>query len=352
MQELNDIIKNEADQCVKCGLCLPHCPTYLISKHEGESPRGRIALLENLALSELDLTSQTEKYLDHCLTCGACEKVCPIPVKYEKLITRGRQWIQQKKPRLFSLKKMILFLLPHLSLLRKKYVPTTLEHESESSPTQSIQKKTIGVLPGCIHTFVEKKIFTDTLKILTYLKQDFTIFNDFKCCGGLHLHAGDAKTFQKLRTENQYLFEQCDIILSTASGCSSVLKEHFPEKNITDIAEYFYPEFLKKNFSQKILFHLPCTSNKKFFHQHSHPSVSLFQHPHCCGASGTYFLEYPEIAQQLASPIIEEIKKIKPDVLVTTNIGCAMHLKNQLKKQGLPDLPIRHPVNFIADHLC
>lgn len=181
---------------------------------------------------------------------------------------------------------------------------------------------------------------------------EYIVINEFKCCGGLHLHEGDSNTFQKLNQQNQKLFEQFDSVLSTASGCTSVLKEAIPNKKIYDIAEYFYPEFLKINLSQKILFHLPCTANKKFFQNHSHPSLVILQHPHCCGASGTYFLEYPKISQQLAYPIIEEIKKIKPDVFLTTNIGCALHLKKQLKKQGLSNLQIRHPVNFIAQHLC
>lgn len=175
MQELNQIIKTEADRCVKCGLCLPHCPTYFINKHEGESPRGRIALLENLALGELDLTQQTKNYLDHCLACRACEAVCPVPVHYGKLITKGREWINKKKPKLFSLKKMILFLLPHLSLIRKKYLfqkpmdkredvflnPSKTHPLSISSPCQ---KKSLAFYLAVYTLFLKNKFSPTRLK--------------------------------------------------------------------------------------------------------------------------------------------------------------------------------------------
>ena len=67
----------DADLCVKCGLCLPHCPTYQRTRHEGDSPRGRIMPMQGLATGMIAQNATLETHLDGCLSCRACEAVCP-----------------------------------------------------------------------------------------------------------------------------------------------------------------------------------------------------------------------------------------------------------------------------------
>src|SRR3546814_20824056 len=67
----------KADLCVKCGLCLPHCPTYQETRNEADSPRGRIMLMQGLASGMIGHSDSLQSHLDGCLSCRSCERVCP-----------------------------------------------------------------------------------------------------------------------------------------------------------------------------------------------------------------------------------------------------------------------------------
>ena len=85
-----NITLEETDRCVMCGMCLPHCPTYLKTRHEAESPRGRISLMRALHTGDLDPSDSLEHHLETCLSCRACEAVCPAGVPYGELADLAR----------------------------------------------------------------------------------------------------------------------------------------------------------------------------------------------------------------------------------------------------------------------
>ncbi|MEO9061447.1 MAG: 4Fe-4S dicluster domain-containing protein, partial [Nitrosospira sp.] len=74
--------------CVHCGFCLATCPTYQLLGDELDSPRGRIYLMKQMLEGE-PVTKKTQLHLDRCLTCRACETVCPSGVRYGRLVDIG-----------------------------------------------------------------------------------------------------------------------------------------------------------------------------------------------------------------------------------------------------------------------
>ena len=82
-----------ADRCVKCGLCLPHCPTYRLTGLEGESPRGRIALMQGLVSGRLKAEGALLEHLENCVGCRACEAVCPKEIPIDVISDMNREYV-------------------------------------------------------------------------------------------------------------------------------------------------------------------------------------------------------------------------------------------------------------------
>lgn len=76
-------------QCVQCGLCLPHCATWLATGNEVQSPRGRLILLEEMLLNagegDSGPPSSFLQAFDQCIGCRACETACPSGVPFSLL---------------------------------------------------------------------------------------------------------------------------------------------------------------------------------------------------------------------------------------------------------------------------
>src|SRR5258708_33422325 len=81
--------------CVHCGLCAESCPTYVATRCEMDSPRGRIYLMKSLAEGSIELDDDAVRHLDLCLGCRGCETACPSGVHYGRLIEGARSFVEQ-----------------------------------------------------------------------------------------------------------------------------------------------------------------------------------------------------------------------------------------------------------------
>ena len=61
----------------------------------------------------------------------------------------------------------------------------------------------------------------------------------------------------------------------------------------------------------------------------------------CCGSAGTYSIFEAEISNQLKENKLKNLKVSNPEMIVTSNIGCLMHL------QKGSSIPVKHWVELL-----
>src|SRR5262245_58824322 len=83
------------ETCVHYGFCTNTCPTYVLTRDENDSPRGRIDLIRAMLERGGAPDPKTVHHLDRCLSCLSCMTTCAAKVDYVHLIDYARVHIER-----------------------------------------------------------------------------------------------------------------------------------------------------------------------------------------------------------------------------------------------------------------
>ena len=377
-------ISKATDQCVMCGMCLPHCPTYQISQHEAESPRGRISLIKAYSEKSLPPSEALQSHLYSCTTCLKCEQVCPANVHYENIIDYGRRLYRTelglfKRIQQFVAISMLSTKLGHKVITFAKTISRILPSNIKavqvlklanmraSHSIQESHKNSMTVLPGCTGNIFDLQTLESVTKVLAALDYD-TVFPDgILCCGALAQHSGlsNIADSQIQATNDFFRTNNVKEYISFASGCGRQYNNEFSK---SDIKHYDIVNWLVKHqhihqlkinpLSAHVLIHTPCTVDQYNIGLCEQlldfiPDIYVSQFNDglsCCGAGGAQLLFPQDSNQKLLDAKINTIESMQPDIIVSSNIGCAMQLKLGLAKADL-DIEVIHPVTLLSRQL-
>ena len=383
-----DIVRS----CVHCGFCTAACPTYQVLGDELDSPRGRIYLIKEV-LEGVQPTERTQLHLDRCLTCRACETTCPSGVQYGRLIDIGRRIVEEKVDRSWAsrLKRAALnhgltgrLFGPALKLgqVVRPLLPRTLRRKvpvrRSDTPRVSRRQHARRMLlpPGCVQPSLAPEIDAATRHVLDALQIEAVIPKP-ACCGALRHHLGDDALDDIRRTIDAWwphIESGVEAIVMNASGCACMVKEyaHLLRNDAAyapkaariaeltrDLAEVL-PEHVAqlsqqvRRRSERVVFHPPCTLQhaqnvrgevEKVLESLGAVVVPFADSHLCCGSAGTYSILQPAIAEELRDRKLEALQVSRPDVILSANVGCIVHLS------GAAEIPVRHWVEWIAERL-
>ena len=381
-----------------CGICVPHCPTFARTGNEADGPRGRISLALGLSEGHLAATPDVVAHLDACLTCRACESVCPSLVQYGAIIDQTRaalatrdfarsiksitpkateprwRWLRdyvlsqrQTFGRLWSLLRFFekIWLLGlvrrfggRLAQTLPPVLPARFRFNTQPAPLNSSLQK-VGLFIGCTGESLNSDVVRASIQVLNALGFAVHMPKTQVCCGAMHQHGGDLTQAATLRTDNQRIFADPTLtaIIVIGTACTGELQRAAWDVPVVEITDFLAnsPDELWPKLAPNpatVAIHLPCSQTRVLKNPTSTerllrktPAIKLVplsSNDRCCGAAGMHVLMFPEQAFALRTPKLLEVAALKPDVVVSANIGCATHLAAGLGK------PVLHPVELVA----
>ena len=249
--------------CTHCGFCTATCPTYVLLGDELDSPRGRIYLIKDMLAGSRQVTADTVKHIDRCLSCLACMTTCPSGVNYMHLVDHARRWIEENYRRRWGERTMRMFLatiLPRPPLFRlalsgaaiakpfSGFLPARLAPlfglAPTSTPAASLtdrpsvfpavgeQRMRVAMLAGCAQKVLAPEINEATIRLLTRRGCEVVIARGSGCCGSLSHHLGQKASALGFARDNIDAWERerlaagLDAIVINASGCGTTIKDY------------------------------------------------------------------------------------------------------------------------------
>ena len=378
--------------CVHCGFCTATCPTYLATGDERDGPRGRIYLIKAM-LEDEPVSAHTQRHLDRCLTCRACETTCPSGVEYSQLLDIGRDEVERRVGRRGwpgLQRRLLRWWLPYPRRLRPllrvahglaPLLPTPLRAKLPPLPkplpavTITAPTTTMLLLEGCVQSVATPATNHALRRVLARQGVALVVAQGSGCCGALshHLDGGEqARDFMRRNIDAwwPHIEQGVGAILVSASGCGAELKRYgellrldsrYAERAariaalVKDPCEVIDIEQVKRSAVppsvKRVALHTPCTLQhglhlggriEPLLSAAGYQLTPVRDGHLCCGSAGTYSLLQPAMAAQLQADKLAALQAALPDCIATANVGCQLHLA------AASSVPVVHWLQLLA----
>ncbi len=397
-------------QCVRCGLCLQHCPTYVETRLETQSPRGRLYLIQAISDGVIEPTPNALGHLDSCLQCRNCEAVCPSGVPFGRIMEQARSDAVESGAAPLSWRLRALFLREviarpgrlrlfatalrasgRVGLLsvaqRLPFVGTSAAlaprmHGRPFTDTgliarpQGAERARVAMLSGCIMPLAYGDVHRATARVLAHNGCAVSSPVAQGCCGALHAHNGDLETARALARRNidAFLEEAPDAVVVNSAGCAAAMKEYgdllagdakYRDRAqqmsalVRDVHEYLVglpfdapTETLDLTVTYQDSCHLAHAQGISAAPRqvlNAIPGLRLVEMENpdrCCGAAGVYSFTQAEMSMRLLDEKMRDTQSTGADVIATANPGCLAQLEAGVRRTG-SSTRVRHVIELL-----
>ncbi|MBB5353108.1 L-lactate dehydrogenase complex protein LldE [Haloferula luteola] len=219
-----------------------------------------------------------------------------------------------------------------------------------------------------------------SVEVLEHLGIEVIFPENQTCCGQPAFNSGDWKASRKVARHAAEVFGG-DLPVIVPSGSCAAMHSHgnrlqfeaCPEPAIESLANRTWEilDYLvhglgistwKGAFAAptRIAFHRSCHTRGTRTGEAAHALLSSIrnaevvafgQEDQCCGFGGTFSVTFPHISGRMGSLKLDHILAQQPDLLVSADMSCLMHLTGLARTQGRP-VQHQHAIQVLRDTLA
>jgi glycolate oxidase iron-sulfur subunit len=356
-----EVVKH-IDRCLSCLSCMTTCPSGVNYMHLVDHARAYIE-------------ASFRRPLGDRLLRATLAAILPYPRRFRLALAAAKLGKPFKKAfrAIPSLGERLAAML--------ELAPATLPARAPANgqavfPATGVRKARVALLGGCAQKVLQPSINAATVRLLNRLGVEVVTAGE-GCCGALVQHMGresEAHAFAASAIAAWHAEIErggLDAILITASGCGTTIKDYgfmfrddpaLAAKAATvsglakDISEYLAGLALpppSRATGLTVAYHSACSMQhgqkivdepKKLLRAAGFTVKDVPEGHICCGSAGVYNMLQPRIAGQLRERKVDNIARIRPDIVATGNIGCVTQIAKGFADRAAAGGPAPPPV--------
>ena len=232
---------------------------------------------------------------------------------------------------------------------------------TERSP---ITRKRVQLMATCLCDAFYDDQAVATVQILEHLGVEVVFPEGQTCCGQPAFNGGDWAASRKVVRHAVRTFAGDDPVVVPSGSCAAMLfhgavlefekEPDLPAVEALGRRTWELADFIVNGLGVKtwpgrydatVAFHRSChtrgtaTGDASVTLLQSIAGVRLAEFgegEQCCGFGGTFAVSFPNISAAMGNLKLEHVRAAKPDVLVSADMSCLMHLNGLAEHEGKP----------------
>jgi len=241
-----------------------------------------------------------------------------------------------------------------------------------------ITGRRVQLMATCLCDAFYDDVAAATVEVLEHLGVEVAFPEGQTCCGQPAFNGGDWAASRKVVRHTVRTFAGDDPVVVPSGSCAAMLfhgavLEFEQEPDLPEVAAlgrraWELGDFIVNGlgvrtwpgrFPARIAFHRACHTRGTGSAEAAltllrsidgAQVVEFGEAEQCCGFGGTFSVSFPHISTAMGDLKLEHIRAVQPDVLVSPDMSCLMHIIGLATKEGRP-LQSLHLAQVLRDAL-